>query len=459
MTRKLTVLIVAAGAAACAAGPQVDFRIVVAPPDRPLRGAETISVVLEREGAPLPETEQIFPAGADRVVLGSLPHGRVLRLRVEARAMEIALARGRSFPFDLEREAPERPPDVWLGTLGRFGQPSDALLDAPALAAIPTPAGALAVTASGSLVELESHRASDARADVVVRGHSSLRGVHWAAVGRLALAGAGGAPPHVEVWDAGPLTPRTLASPSIARHGEAFALVGLEAGLLLVGGRGPSGPNAHLTRIDVLQDELSVVELPDLPRPVEGARALAVPVRAPDGSTRTRVLVLSPAQGWALAVDPTGEQPPRESVAPLDLAEAAILVVARGLVLVAGGRDAAGRALDRALLLVLDGNGVLDELTSPPLFAARAGAVATSFGAGLALVVGGRGEGGVPLASAELFQVALDELPGEIAATGSMPVPVEQGTALPLDDGTVLVLGQLPLLYFPPREPAISAAH
>ena len=64
------------------------------------------------------------------------------------------------------------------------------------------------------------------------------------------------------------------------------------------------------------------------------------------------------------------------------------------------------------------------------------GHTATLLGAGRVLVVGGRGAAG-PLASAEIYDTAV----GTFAAARSLGVPRVGHVAVPLCDGTVLVIG------------------
>lgn len=425
--------------AGCAPGTErIAFHVRGAPPDDPFRGADTLVVALERGGRTVAGTEQIFPIDAPALELVDLPFGEDLALRVEARFGDLVLARGRSFPFDYlaADAAPARPPDVLIGTLGRFAQPLSELPPGTPLALAPAPDGARVATAS-TVLAYRAHAAQGVPSlEPIASVPASRAGALWLAAGDDLIA-LGGAEPGATRFD-----PEGRAR-ELALDGSPRAAAAL-----------PDGERVIVWLADgsvVRVDPDATAELARLDAPTADAVALAVPARLGD---RDVVRVLLADGDRAFVVDPEGiVAPSSASLAPARRGRV-IAVVGTGLVLVAGGVDEAGVVSDEVALWVLrpDRDPSLEAVSPAPplLFAARARASVASFGEGLLLISGGTGAAGEPLASAELIDATA--LPGDVVATGALPFADARPLAVSLRDRTVLVAGAGGIaVYFPPR--------
>jgi hypothetical protein len=134
------------------------------------------------------------------------------------------------------------------------------------------------------------------------------------------------------------------------------------------------------------------------------------------------------------------------------------VAVGTGLLVAAGGMDGLGAASDEVdLFLVRPGRDPPVARVTPtpsPLFAARTHALTLQLGPGLAIFVSGTGSSGAPARGAELVEVRLDALPGEVVPTGSFPIAAAAHALTRLEDRSVLVVGDgLVLAYVPPRSP------
>ena len=73
---------------------------------------------------------------------------------------------------------------------------------------------------------------------------------------------------------------------------------------------------------------------------------------------------------------------------------------------------------------------------------------------GLVLIVGGQGDGGRPLSSAELFDAREGLFPGRFDPTGDLPSPSVATGATILGDGSLLVANEEGLaIYLSPLGP------
>ncbi|PYN02660.1 MAG: hypothetical protein DME07_09285, partial [Candidatus Rokuibacteriota bacterium] len=110
-------------------------------------------------------------------------------------------------------------------------------------------------------------------------------------------------------------------------------------------------------------------------------------------------------------------------------------LLANGTVLIAGGKDAAGRPLATAELYD-PAIGHYTQLAAS-LPAPVWGHTATLLNDGSVLIAGGEGNGGLPVVAAQLF----DPGTGTFTAVGSMATPRSHHTATQLHDGRLLVAG------------------
>ncbi|MFK7986730.1 MAG: hypothetical protein AB8I08_11955 [Sandaracinaceae bacterium] len=423
----LAALVLALGVA-CQGGGRVDFRVHATEGDTPYRGADRVVIAVERSGQVDPSSAVEFDADAAQWPVPDIDYGQDLRLRVEARAGSLVLARGRSFPFDMEGPEDRPSADVWLGSLGSFGAVHEGVA---ARGLRPRQGGAFGVDGTGMRFDVMAH-GTEAGTLEVRHTPADLAGLAWFPGQEGALHGI-----RAERWV------RLEAQSSLSERLETgyapgSGVAAFEDGLLIARPDGVLlaliGEPGASTRRDVGR----------LAGPFDEVDAVPVPV----GDT-TRVVVLA---GDALfVVDPTGDRPP--SRVEGTAAHGAVLApLAPGLVAVVGGVDAEG-PVDEVLLLVLGGDRPR-LLRPPPLFEARRNPAVVRLSEGLVLIAGGVGVEGA-LASAELFQVGLADLPGDVSVTGSLPfrMPSPRGTRLA--DGSVLIVGaEGCALYFDPRDPA-----
>ena len=472
MTRAcwLSAVVVALGLAACGPDdsyPEVPFRVLTAPGDEPWRGASEIVLSLEQSGATLAIAPSRFPVGATRLELKSPVFGRSLAFLVEAVDGDLVLARGRSFPFDFDPAPPTRRPDVLVARVGLFVSPLADVPSAPIVAAIATTDGALLPTSTGDLLRYTSHDpALDGAASLRVVAHARPSAV-WADLGGGLVLAVGGATGGATLYDAVGTELAQLPGAELADQQirPAVATLRRDQAVLVLGGAPAetAAPVATVRRIEVVHDgelvSLRATRAADLPEARAGAVAIAVPIQPDASGGVTRVIVLG-GQGTtgtlmsATSIDPAGSAAPASIDLGTDARQAGVAVLSTGLVLVAGGVDAAGAATGELRILSVRPSSL--ELVSPmplPLLPPRADPAVATFGPGLVLLAGGRGASG-PTDRADLVEVSLDNFPGDWVATGSLPVPFAAPRAVRLGDGTVLVAGAEGLaVWVPSRGP------
>lgn len=383
-------------------------------------------IAVERSEQLDPDSAIDFDPNAPFWPVPNIAYGVDLRLRVEARAGGLVLARGRSFPFAMQGPDDRPSADVWLGTLGRFGEVHSGL-DVRALTA--NPRGALGVDGAGARIEILAHGAEGVSVD---RTPADLDGLQWVPGRREGLFGvAGDRWVHVgpDGFQAESRATGFEPGSALASTDEGVVVARLDGGLeVLVG-----VPGASTRR-----------PLEPLPGPFSNVRAAAVPV-----GEATRIVVL--ADRALFVVDPSGDRPTAR-VEGAAASGASLAPLAAGLVAVFGGTGEDGPVAE-VLLLVLGGERP-QVLRPPALFEARVDPAVVQIREGLLLIAGGRGADG-PLSSAELLQVGLADLPGDVAVTGSLPWPMASPRGARLADGSVLILGaEGGALYFDPRDPA-----
>jgi len=231
--------------------------------------------------------------------------------------------------------------------------------------------------------------------------------------------------------------------------------------VIVIGGMRSDGTmSSDLAVVAAADHALSAMSLAALESPRTGARAFALTARA-GAAVVPRVLVLDgqTASGVAsdlVLIDPSGTTPTRSVTLTTLAHDAAVCVLDVGLVLLAGGETSAGEPTGGVTILVVqpDQSAPLAALSPspPPLFEARTGAAAISLGTGLALVVGGLGADGSPIVDAEIAEVRLDFLPGDVVLTGSLGGAGRVTAGAPLPDHTLLLAsGGALSLYFSPR--------
>ncbi|MEQ9076662.1 MAG: hypothetical protein RLP09_22585 [Sandaracinaceae bacterium] len=443
----------AALALGCAPEP-LSVRVVAPHDDTPYVGADRVYLVLEQQSRPQSETATEIPVDAPVWPLTNLAHGFDLRLRVEARRDALVLARGRSHPFDHPANAPpEGSLDVTLGTLGRFGLAlADPELEGTvedALAILPIAGGALWMSATGQLQHYESH-GPRAHAQLTTVGRSELPAeARWSALSGVGLVGIAGE--RLEAWSVHGERSHAIRSPRLALHDATSVLAVVDGAVLLAGGA--TSPTA-VTRVELGADGARILTLPDLPGARVEASGRATPVLdAADRPTERLLLFGGAPTSSPWLVDPRGEAPTLTSTAALPTRGSALAVLATGLVAIAGGEQD-GAVTDAIAVFVVRRDTLTELSPAPPrLFVPRRDAATVELPSGAVLFVGGMGDGDTPLGSAELLEVRLDELPGDVSATGRLASPAGRPRAALLDDGTTLVVGGgAASLYFDPRE-------
>src|SRR5437867_3842160 len=164
----------------------------------------------------------------------------------------------------------------------------------------------------------------------------------------------------------------------------------------------------------------------------------------PVSSRRSSLCRLLPRPWWLLALalglaSPASAQAPGTWAPIADLNQAraghTATLLANGTVLVAGGKDAAGRPLATAELYDPAIGHYIQLAASLP--APVWGHTATLLNDGSVLIAGGEGNGGLPVVAAQLF----DPGTGTCTAVGSMATPRSHHTATRLHDGRMLVAG------------------
>lgn len=118
----------------------------------------------------------------------------------------------------------------------------------------------------------------------------------------------------------------------------------------------------------------------------------------------------------------------------------AVLVDDKGTVLITGGRSAAGSAIDTTVFVRVQANGAASISSGPPLATARSEHAAVVAG-GIAVVIGGFGADGKPLASIESLQPADTGTPAAFVQIASLRFARADATASVLNDGSILVVG------------------
>jgi len=447
----------------CAAPTSLTPRVVHGLDDSPFRGADTLTVVVERGGVALEATATLVPLPAASFEIVGVPLGRSFGLRVEALAGEVPLARGRSFPFDYPSAAePPASPDVFIGSLGRFTRTLETSEDLIAVA--PSPGGAIVATRDGRVLAYLAHGAPDGAATLLERGVlPDHAGASFVSVPSADGAGAtllayGGALDGV-TWLDGEGATRATLPPRAASSVTDVALATASDGawVIAVGGRDGSGtPLAGIERID-LGGELTRVSLPSMPEARAGATASTVEVEV-GGDVREVVLVAGGGVSSSFVlIDPITGTVRSAPIEPA-LDARALVAVENGLVVAAGGVDELGVTSDAVDLYVVrpDREPPIARVTPAPepLFAARSGAVPLRLGPGLALFCSGVDDAGLPVRGAELVEVRLDALPGDVVPTGALPLDARVAAAARLADRSVVVVGAgLAAAYVPPRGP------
>jgi len=450
------------GLAACGMPAPLTPRVVHGIDDSPLRGADTLEIVVERGGVALEATATLVPLPAVSFEILGVPLGTGLDLRVEARAAAVPLARGRSFPFDYSSAA-QMPssPDVFIGSLGRFARTLETSTELVAIA--PGRDGALVASRDGRVFAYLAHGAADGSATLVERAllaehaHASFVAIP-SPDGSATLLAYGGARDAVTWLDGEGATRATLPPRSDGPiDGVALAAASDGTWVLAVGGRDAGGaPLATIERID-LGTAMTRVSLPPMPEGRAGATASTLEVEV-GGSVREVVLVAGGgAPSSFVLIDPIEGTVRSVSIEPA-LDARALVAVENGLVVAAGGVDTLGVVSDAVDLYVVrpDRDPPIARVTPAPepLFAARSSAVPLRLGPGLALFCSGLDDAGAPVRGAELVEVRLDALPGDVVPTGALPVDARALAMARLADRSVVVVGPgLAAAYIPPRGP------
>lgn len=464
MRRARAMLCLWALACACQpGGPEVPFRVVTLGDDPFFATTATaISVTAERDGVLDPTTRTLFAPDARVLTMPPLPFDTGYALVVETELSGLVLARGRSFPFDVDVHGASRVPDVSLGVLGRYGLAASGDASDPISLVVATDEGAALASATG-VSRFVAHGA-DARPTTSARiaWPPSRAGARFAALGGAVLAVGGTQAGASLVGGDGAVLAELPASAVAAQRGVALVPID-EAHVLAIGGARDDGTLlSDVVRIAWDGTSLTATALDALPDARRDARAIALPANTSSG-VATRVLVYdgTVAAGAAddvVLLDPDGHAAPSATVLTLPTRGAAACTLDTGLVLLAGGRDASGVSGALSILVVQPDAAPPAPTVSvlspspPPLFRAREQALALMLGSGLALIVGGVDDTAQPVAESEIAEVHFDSLPGTVVLTGSLPVAGPQSAAARLRDHTVLVAsGGSVFVYFPPR--------
>ena len=444
----------------------VSFRVVTSPDDDPLRGATSLRVVVSRVDVEIAATEVPIAAGLPTVP--EAPFGTDYRLRVEARDRSVVLARGSSFPFDVDLDGAIPAPRVLIGRVGRFAPvpavPATTRPDGAVVAALATVSGALLVTELGTVYVYRQHPSPPSQDALEVLAHlPSRERATWCVLPGPRLLGVGGAVAGATVLDENGAVLVTSVDPGLVAHRDGAALIALEgdAPVALALGGAPAAlepPSAAVTRLELLADDtLEVRPLPLAALPTACAHARAALVHVDVGGVAEQRVVLAGgvgalgATGVAALVDPSGRAASSEVALGSSLRSSIVVGLSSRLVLVAGGATDAGVPSDVAHLLSADSSGLSVVAPPPhPLYVARVGAASLKLAEGLVLVVGGTGTAGAPLTAAELVRVDLETFPGAALPTGSLPWPQSAPQLVVLGDGSVLSADATGLAFYIP---------
>ena len=438
---------------------EVEFRITTARNDDPYLGGTELLIVATQGPRLLSETH--VPIDAREVEVGAFDFGEAFSLRIDVFDRTTLLARGRSFPFDVSRDQPAPQPDVWIGRLGRFVSQVDAVPDGEVLAITPATQGALFVTASGTLYAYDAHTVESGQAQLTMLGsHPDRSDSVWTAWGDGMLLSIGGSTGGAVLFDESGEAVAALGRDELGEQHQdmAVAVLSERQVAVVIGGTAFNGTELDaVRRIELTATgELMATVLDPLSAPIVGSAATTVQV-ASDGGPADRVVLVGgtrrgEAQGEVVLIDPLGDAAMITFDLPTDRTGAALAVLSTGLVLLAGGETAAGLTDE---VLVLSVRSTTIEAVSPappPLFVARRNPAVVSLGPGLVLLVGGQGAMDAPLSSSEIIEVSTDVFPGDVVASGNLPVPLSSGHAVALGDRSILVVGPEALLSFvPPR--------
>lgn len=452
----LRALLAASMLTACA-GPDpvaVSYRVVTSPGDDPLHGATTLRLVLRQGGADVALVEGPLASGFP--ALPEVPFGNGYRLRVEARDHDVVLARGSSFPFDVDLGGASIEPAVLVGRVVQFAPvpavsgtlpPGSAIV-----AALATPTGALLVTETGTVYLYRHHPTAAEPLTLQVLEHIPDRaGATWCVLPGAGLLGVGGVAPAATVLDASGAVLATSSDAALLPHIVGASLIALSSDApvaLALGGAPALGapPTGAVTQLELVDGVLVVRPVLGavLPTPIERAGAALVHIDL-GGVEEPRVVLAGGvgelgATGTAVFVDPAGVVPSTEVPLGVSLRGCAVVALSTRLVLVAGGAADDGIPSAVVRLLSADAAG-LSVVTPPPrrpLSLARTNAGALRLAEGLVLLVGGTGLGGAPLTVADLVRVDLETFPGDVLPTGSLPWPQPSPKLVVLGDGTVL---------------------
>lgn len=443
---------------------RVPFHVVALGPDPFFGGTiSDIVVAVERGGVRDDSVTTRYAPDARELVLPPLPHGGDYALVVETELDGLTLGRGRSFPFSVSAAGAERAPDVTLGAVGRFASLAPGGAEPAWEEMWPTDEGAL-LTSTAGLARFVAHEASTGLPTLAptVGWPAARVGGFGVGLGTGALVVGGTSGGAALVLPDGTVAAELGADVLPAAHGMSVVTLD-ESSVLVAGGATDAGePVLDVVKITLTDGRLSTTALPPLTEPRLDAEPLAIEARTTTLAIEPRVMMLGGTDATGLAassivlLDPSGGAAPQRLASTIPTSDSAACALDVGLVLVAGGRDAAGTVVtDTNLLVVQLGDPSSIEVLSPApprLFRARAGAYALSFGAGLALVVGGVDASGAPLAETELAEVRLDALPGSIVLSDRVVSPAAGSSGTRLSDHTLLVsTGDSVSLYFPPR--------
>ncbi len=443
---------------ACApAGTRVPFDVLSLGDDPFFGGTATaIAVTVERGGVRDPASTTRFSPSERTLTLPPFPFGTDYSIVVETEISGLVLARGRSFPFAVTAAGADRVPDVSLGVLGRFAPAGSADASDPFVLAAPSAEGALLVSTLG-IARFLAHGA-DGRPNIGARAPwpSARVGASFVALGVGVLAVGGAAPGATLVGPNGQILAE-LGGADVQAIGGA-ALVAVDSStVLVIGGATSSGTHVDdVVRIAWDGAALSAHALSPLPVVRADARATLVTVH--DGSSRVVIIDGMSATGPlgdVVLVDPSDRNPPVSVPLATPVTGAAICALDTGLVLLAGGSSMGSVTGAVTILLIQPSQSPVVTALSPappPLFRPRIDAAAVPFGPGLALVVGGSDASGAAVGEAEIVEVSLEFITGNVVLTGTLPSPAIPTAAARLSDHTVLVAeGSALSLYFSPR--------
>lgn len=230
----------------------------------------------------------------------------------------------------------------------------------------------------------------------------------------------------------------TVGAPAAARF-DPIAVALADGSVLLAGGSDGSAP---LADVELYQSGAGTFAA--APMMLQSARAGAQAVRVPGvGALVSGGVDANGPVAGAEVFDEVQRQflsLPSDQRLDARVGHRAVLVDDKGTVLIAGGRSAAGAALDTTVFVRVQANGAASISSGPPLATARADHAAVVAG-GIAVVIGGFGADGKPLASIESLQPADVGAPAAFVQIASLRAPRADATASVLGDGSILVVG------------------